>query len=403
MRKTNLDASCRQLLQVKLRRSSLPVILTLALAAMFTAQAAQAQTYTVLFKYNGGPVGEAPNGDLLLDAEGNLYGTTRFGGANGDGTIFKLDPSGMETALFSFSETSGGVFPMAGVIRDPDGTFYGVTAFGGDFSCENSGCGAVFKVDSNNVLTVLHTFDNLDGANPQSRLVSVNGELYGTTLYGGGTSCTVDNPGCGVIFKVSKNGAFSVVYRFTGGLDGFNPNGLTRDAAGNLYGTSQGSLDAQGQGNLGTVFKLDTAGNFSILYSFEDNSNGFDPQGRLAIDNAGVIHGTTFANASTCNGGCGVVYRLDQSGNETVVHHFGGVNGHTPEAGVVDLNGAFYGTTVGGGIKNGVLYQITNAGHYNVLHEFTRAEEQPQGELTVGSDGNIYGATFDGAIFKLTP
>jgi uncharacterized repeat protein (TIGR03803 family) len=380
-----------------------------------------AQTYHVFYKF-GGPKkadGQFPNGALVQDSAGNLYGTTSSGGmfnstVEGEGTIFKLDPSGNETILHVFSPfTPGpeGNSPEAGLFRDPAGNLYGTTSEGGTHSS-----GTVFKLDTANVLTTLYSFTGFaDGGNPISRLISFNGQLYGTTNQGGAGS----DQGCGVIFRISPTaGNLRVLYRFTGGTDGCHPLGLTADSEGNLYGNTSSS---QISTDFGTVFKLDTTGTLTVLYTFTGQADGSQPEGRVIRDVNGNIHGTTYAGGSDgCNGGCGVVYRVGADGTESSHPLTGGIQGQNPIGGLLDMAGSLIGTTQRGGkpcgteIGCGVLYEIDNAGHYEVLHRFVgvtiRDGSEPAGDPILGLDGSIYGSTVAGGnlcscgmIYKYTP
>jgi uncharacterized repeat protein (TIGR03803 family) len=384
------------------------VIVVMTLVA---APRAQGQTYTVLHVFAGGSTdGSDPNGEMIRDDAGNLYGTTNGGGTSDGGTVFKLDPSGVLTILSSLDG-----HPDAGLFRDPAGNLYGTTMQGG-----RGNNGTVFMLDTNNVLTTLYTFKGgTDGAQPQFKLVSVNGELYGTTRFGGDLDCT-----CGVVFKVTKSGKEEVLYRFTGGADGAQPQGLVRDSAGNLYGVATSDTLP----SFGTVFELDTAGVFTVLYTFKGGADGENPVGRLIRDTNGNIHGVTAAGGDP---GGGTVFRLDAAGNKTVLHNFfayGG--GYQPVDGLIDVAGTLYGTTLSGGDfpKDcpdgcGLLYQIGKTGQYTVLHRFAGLAagdgNSPNiGQLTLGADGSIYGATSIGGntcpdgngatlgcgvIFKYTP
>jgi uncharacterized repeat protein (TIGR03803 family) len=219
--------------------------------------AAQGQTYTVLHSFAGPPTdGSNPfdSGSLVRGSAGNLYGTTTFGGASGKGVVFKVDPTGMETVLYSFTGGADGASPSAGLIRDKEGNLYGATAYGGDLSAFfGLGCGVVFKLDSSGNETVLYTFtcgaDGLqDGSQPRAVLVRDKaGNLYGTTEAGG-------TFGYGMVFKLDRTGKETVLHTFTG-ADGLQVDaGLIRDAEGNLYGTTVGG----GASGDGVVFKLTT-------------------------------------------------------------------------------------------------------------------------------------------------
>jgi uncharacterized repeat protein (TIGR03803 family) len=393
--------------------------LTPALSVMFTitafvlvpaVQAVRAQTYTVIYNFQEGADGQTPNGELIQDASGNFYGTASFGGASGRGTVFSLTPAGLETTLHSFSGgQNDGDEPVAGLFLDPAGNLYGTTAHGGIGSCSD-GCGTIFKLNTANKITLLHRFTGgSDGGVPAARLVSVNGGLYGSALSGGTANL-------GVVFKTSKTGAFETLYQFLGTTDGADPQDIVRDSTGNLYGASADS-----------VYEVDQNGQFSLLHFFpgdgSDVANGISPVGRITRDVNGNIHGTTeFGGSTKCKPlsnidppGCGVVYRLDTAGNETILHSFfSGMGGGFPQAGLLDVQGVLYGTTELGGdpaCDCGVLFQIGKTGHYTVLHRFTGTPDgaQPSGELTLGEDGSIYGTTFSGgetgfgAIFKYTP
>jgi uncharacterized repeat protein (TIGR03803 family) len=195
---------------------------------------------TVLYYFLNRGDGDYPLAGVIMDANGNLYGTTYYGGASGAGTVFKLDTTGTETVLYSFTGGADGSNPVAGVIMDTEGNLYGTTEFGGTSpNCGSLGCGVVFKLDTNNNKeTVLHTFGNGkgEGANPTAGLVlDAKGNLYGTTEYGGGGS-----NGAGMVFKLDTANKETKLEVFTGGKDGGFPYaGLIRDKAGNLYGTGQ--------------------------------------------------------------------------------------------------------------------------------------------------------------------
>jgi uncharacterized repeat protein (TIGR03803 family) len=386
---------------------SLVALLTLSIASI----PSQAQTYAIVHSFTGAPTdGDKPNGDLIQDAPGNLYGTSFQGGTHDLGVVFKLDPSGAETILHNFTGAADGSHPEGGLFQDPAGNFYGTTTAGG-----SSGLGVVFKLDTNNVLTSLHSFKgDSDGAQPFSKLVSINGDLYGVTQSGGRSSSTCD---CGTIFKVSPGGKEAIVHRFALDAEGEAPQGLIRDAAGNLYGVTL--YTQQVFGGSGTVFKLDTSGVFTVLYTFNDNrGEGIHPVGRLIRDTNGNIHGTIGNDGVGC---AGEVFRLDATGQEELMHCFlRGDNGYLPLAGVIDAGGTLYGTTHFGGNGVGVLFRISQTGQYDAVHRFAGAgdgEDAESGGLTLGSDGSIYGATWHGGtgtcrggsypgcgvIFKYTP
>jgi uncharacterized repeat protein (TIGR03803 family) len=224
------------------------------------------------------------------------------------------------TVLYRFKGyPTDGASPGAGLIRDPAGNFYGSTPAGGDSTNCFPGCGVVFKLDSTGE-TVLYNFKgtSTSGANPQAGLIRDSaGNLYGTT-YNGGTCC-------GVIFKMDTTGAETVLYSFKGGADGAFPEaGLIRDSAVNLYGTT---LAGGGVSGAGVVFKLDTTGTQTVLHRFK-GLDGANPQAGVIGDSAGNLYGTTqYGGASNY----GVVFKVDTTGVETVLYGFtGGRTGQTP-------------------------------------------------------------------------
>ena len=192
---------------------------------------------------------------------------------------------------------------------DSAGNLYGTTPYGGDLTCPigSLGCGAVFELSKSGQETVLHTFTGgTDGAFPlyESLIRDSAGNLYGTTLYGGDLSCNSYGYGCGVVFKLSPAGEETVLHTFAGGADGEGPvAGLVQDSSGNLYGTTAGG----GAHNYGTVFKIDASGNETVLFNFNGERSGFEPIGTLLLDKAGNLYGTTNEGGAA---NAGVVFKL---------------------------------------------------------------------------------------------
>jgi uncharacterized repeat protein (TIGR03803 family) len=201
--------------------------------------------------------GAHPTAGLLRDASGNLYGTTT-GGGTGYGVVFKVDTSGNETVLYSFTGGDDGAIPVGGLIQDAAGNLYGTTAEGGGDKCDAGyGCGVIFKLDTAGNETILHTFRGIpDGAEPGygSLIRDDKGNLYGTTTQGGSAYCNAPN-GCGIVFGLSTAGRLAILHTFTGLSDGAVPQGgLIRDADGNLYGTTyQGGVP---NCDCGVVYKI---------------------------------------------------------------------------------------------------------------------------------------------------
>ena len=367
--------------------------LAVAFSSMVLGAVAQAQTFTTLFSFNNSD-GANPQASLIMDAQGNLYGTTGSGGTYSFGTVFKLDPSGNETVLHSFAgNLDDGGTPVANLIRDASGNLYGTTYQG----ATPSGGGTVFKLDPSGNETILHSFSmGSDGGNPDCGLImDAQGNLYGTTFSGGAY-------GNGTVFKVDPSGNETVLHSFTGGSDGYMPYaGLIMDAQGNLYGTTFSS-DNPAQGN-GVVFKLDPAGSETVLYTFTGGRDGAWPNA-LIMDAARNLYGTTGygGNLDCYSGqGCGTVFKVDPSGNETVLHSFtAGSDGQGPTGSLImDQQGNLYGMTVYGGAHGwGTVFRLDPSGNETVLYSFTGGNDgkQPIGGLVMDATNNLYGTTYGG-------
>jgi uncharacterized repeat protein (TIGR03803 family) len=382
----------------------------LTLAAVFSvAQAANAQTFHLLYQFRSGNGGSQPFASLIRDPKGNLYGTTEVDGAYSYGTVFKLSPTGKETVLYSFKGAGGdGATPMAPLVRDAAGNLYGTTYYGGTFggACRAFGCGIVFKVSPAGKETVLYQFTGTpgDGQNSWQGLVRDSlGNLYGTTYYGGTNNF-------GTVFKLDPTGKETVLHSFgTNNPDGIFPFGgsLIRDSAGTLYGTT--SLDLS---QSGTVFKLTPDGTETILHTFTNgNGDGQLPYGTLVRDTAGNLYGVTnFGGAFNF----GTVFKLDSSNTETLLYSFSGAgsDGAVPGGGLVrDRSGNLYGTTNSGGSSYfGTVFKLDASGTETILHSFSgRDGNLPDLGLVRDSKGSLYGTTQyggahgGGVVFKITP
>jgi uncharacterized repeat protein (TIGR03803 family) len=263
---------------------------------------------SVLYAFQCGVDGSSPTGGVVSDAAGNLYGTTYAGGTSGLGTIFKIATDGTKTVFYAFKGGSDGADPSAGLIIDKKGNLYGTTYAGGTV-----GLGTVFKITPNGTETMLHAFTGgSDGATPFASVTrDGSGNLYGTTYTGGGGGC--NGNGCGTVFRVARNGTETVLYSFAGGTDGTGPyGGLVLDANGNLYGTTLygGSTNCNGNG-CGMIFRIAPDGTKTMLYAFS-GSDGARPSANLTTDKKGHLYGTTFdGGGSGCGGsGCGVVFKV---------------------------------------------------------------------------------------------
>ncbi|HWY21137.1 MAG TPA: choice-of-anchor tandem repeat GloVer-containing protein [Candidatus Acidoferrum sp.] len=251
-----------------------------------------------LHRFVGGADGALPAGALVTDREGNLYGTTQMGGVGRSGTVFEIDKHGVEKVLYSFIGYPDGFGPEAGLIIDSEGNLYGTTSSGG-----SNNSGSVFKLEPGGRETVLHSFgpqsSNADGYDPVAPLLRTpNGDLYGTTLLGGPANG-------GSVFVVHANGNEAVLHFFVGTDGGYPESSLIRDAQGNLFGTT---LQGGPAGNLGgTLFEITEQGVFSLLFTFTGLPGAGDPAGPLLLDASGTIYGTS-GTGGTAN--YGTLYML---------------------------------------------------------------------------------------------
>jgi uncharacterized repeat protein (TIGR03803 family) len=363
---------------------------------------------TTLYTFMGMADGGNPEASLVMDSAGNLYGTTFQGGklsgcsqvANGCGVVFKLDTAGKETALYTFTGGTDGANPFAGLIMDAAGNLYGTTLYGGD-----SNSGTVFEIDSTGKETVLHSFTGgADGGNPQAGLVlDQMGNLYGTTQRGG-TYLK------GTVFKLSLSGEETVLHSFLGSPDGAYPvAGLVMDTGGNLYGTAfQGGVaSACYSAGCGVVFKLDSSSNETVLYRFSGGTDGANPEGTVVPDSSGNLYGTTLqgGDATACfSAGCGVVFQLATTGTETVLHSFGSLSndGSNPAAGLIlDALGNIYGSTQygvsPGTARYGTVFTIASPGFLLSASALTPGTVNPGGASS-SSVNVIATGGFNGSI-----
>jgi uncharacterized repeat protein (TIGR03803 family) len=306
---------------------------------------------TVLYAFTGtGGDGEHPTAGLITDARGNLYGTTEYGGGSSNGTVFRLGASDKETILYTFTGGSDGRYPRGGLVRDALGNFYGTTLWGGAY-----GNGVVFKLGGPHKQTVLHSFaDGRDGSDPYSSLIlDKTDNLYGTTLFGGS--------GYGTVFKVTKAGKETVLHSFNGARGHAPYAALIQDNTGNLYGTtsSGGTSDGGMVFKLSKAGKETVL--YSFTGTSGDGTYPQAALIRDAAGN--LYGTTWKGAGTGCGGiGCGTVFKVDSTGKETVLHIFtGGTDGGGPVGGLIrDASGNLYGTASEGGVAGyGVVFKLT--------------------------------------------
>lgn len=365
------------------------------------AQLAGAQTENILHSFINTPDGDNPRSSVILDAAGNIYGTTLQGGVYGHGSVFMTTPGGKETALYSFTGATDGNYPIAGVVLDKKtGNLYGTTIAGGA-----SGNGTVFEVTPSGKETVLYSFKGgVDGANPYSAPLRAGTNIYGMTEAGGAF-------GYGTVFKLTAAGNATVLHSFNSAsptLDGAYPFGDLVLQKGVLYGLTNWG----GAFNVGAIFSITTKGVEKVLYSFKGGTtDGYFPYGAVVFDKSGNLYGTTQEGGAF---GLGIVFELTPAGTEVVLHSFGAnsTDGKTPIAGLIFHKNNFYGTALGGGSAGlGTVFEITPDGVETVLHSFIGGSDgtYPAGALGLGKRNALYGTTAQGGaanfgtVFKVVP
>ena len=334
----------------------------------------------------GGTNGSSPFAGVVQGNDGNFYGTTAGGGSGGNGTIFRVTTNGMLTTLVSFNITNG-AYPQAGLSLATDGTFYGTTWGGG-----SSNAGTIFQMTPGGVLTTLVSFNSTNGAYPQAGLtLGVDGCFYGTTTYGGSSNL-------GSVFRLTTNGQLTTLFAFTNYYTGSYPNGnLVQGNDGGLYGLAPSGNDV--------VFRISTNGAFSALASFSIFNGSLPVDFTLGGD--GNFYGTTWEGGN--QGSYGSVFRMTTNGVATVLASFADHNGAQPYAGLTLGNdGNLYGTTHIGGTNNvGTVFRINGAGTFSLVASFNGVNgNDPVAPLTLAADGSFYGTTYQngggGNVFKVT-
>ena len=402
----------------------------LALLMIVLATQLHAQTFTVLHSFTDGLDGGSPHGGLVLDARGNLYGTASEGAIKnghcypqGCGGVFELkhiNSGWLFNPLYIFEGKADSGGPYGSVTFARDGTLYGTASGAG-----TGACGTVFNLKPPPAactstlcfwtMTVIHSFDGIDGCAPYSNVIfDEAGNLYGTTL----------NPGSGNVYELSPSDGGWTEYVLTAfdGVDGAYPgSGVVFDSAGNLYGTTSGGGDKnceQGYG-CGVVYQLTPSGSGwtnNTLYEFQDGSDGGFPEGGVILDGSGNLYGTTTEGGA----GAGTVYELSSSNGYWNFNLLASFSGNPNIGGpwdslVMDAAGNLYGTTASGGLYgDGAVFKLTpwNGGWlYTSLHDFYCSTDgcTPYGSVLLDAKGNLYGTTagggayYYGTVWEITP
>lgn len=395
-------------LKSKLGRENLfAVVITLA---MVFIPHAQAQTFSVVHNFTGGSDGGGPLNGFVADNAGNLYGTTSGGGTFNYGVVYELTTTGVQTVLHNFAGGTDGANPDGFLVRDKAGNLYGTTTAGG-----TSGAGTVFKVTTAGTESVLYSFTGKnDGSAPEAGLaIDAAGNLYGSSSAGGAH-------GNGTVFKLTaaKTGGKwleSTLYAFAGGTDGAIPvAGVTVAANGSVYGTTS----AGGAYGYGTVFELSRSGTAwteTLLHSFANEDDGSIPYAGLISDKSGNLYGAATQGGS--NGG-GTVFELSPVSGSWTFNVLFSVPGWGVSGSFRDLmlapSGTIYGTTHCDGNNNaGTVWELVPASgswNYTLLYTFTGGTDGLYSfSNLVMEKGKLYGTTNEGGadnygvVFEVTP
>ena len=340
--------------------------------------------------------GSAPSNNLTKGPDGNFYGMTSQGGANSDGTIFKMTPGGEVTILVNLRSADTGSNPQGGLVLGKDNNFYGMTYSGG-----SSGYGTIFKVTPSGDFTLLRKFNGIiDGGNAQGNLVlGKDGSFYGMTYQGGKNKY-------GTIFKISSAGNFTVLKHLDNTTGSYPQGSLIQASDGNFYGmTYQG-----GTNNYGTIFRITPTGTYTIRRHLDSSISGAYPQGSLVQGTNGFLYGITYSGGAV---GYGTIFRMTLSGTFSVLHNlnYSTDGGYAQGNLLQSTDGNFYGTTYQGGSNSvGTIFKVTPNGTFSVLHNLDNSNDgrYAMGGLVQGTGGNYYGTTSAGGlgdrgtIFKIT-
>jgi len=382
--------------------------------------AAQVSLETVVHSF---PLdGQSPT-CLIQGLDGNYYGTAKDGGVANSGIVFKMTPSGTVTTLHVFQDGTvqlDGAKPM-GLIQASDGNFYGTTQQGGSTATTSSmGQGTIFRMTPAGTVTIMHSFGDgsvaNDGATPMASLVQgSDGNFYGATKSGGSANL-------GAIFRITPGGFVTQLHSFgTSNYDGSSPcAALIQGSDGDYYGTTLGG----GTAGTGTAFRMTSAGNLTVLHSFNATFNdGVNPLSALIQATDGNFYGTTQSGGSAPSGiARGTIYKMTPAGTVIVLHAFGNGtvigDGAFPVGSLIEgTDGNFYGDTPAGGYDNlGMVYKMTPSGALTVLYSFQGSYQAYDGStpltpLVQGANGSFYGLTLNGGshpapgygvVFKMT-
>jgi uncharacterized repeat protein (TIGR03803 family) len=368
-------------LSVMLKRGTSFLAASVAVSGLALASAfpCSAQTMvTVLYSFKGKPSSATPVGVTPAQGrDGSLFGNTAEGGSKGDGTAFRLATSGGYKLLYSFVNRIDD--PEGGLTLGIDGNYYGTTIAGG-----TKELGTLYKISPGGTYSLLQEFQG--GSNGQYPLAAPiqasDGSFYGTT---NGTEVAP------TVYRYKLDGTFSTIFVPTAVQGQLIRARLVQGTDGNLYGTAESSSNG-----CGTIFKLTLNGKLLFDYAFPGTPGGCIPVGALIQATDGNFYGVTYSGGSA---NLGTIFKLDQSGNVSILYSFQVASGDNPNyAGLAEgTDGDLYGTTSAGGYSGfGTLFSITTAGSYTVLADLTSETQQPFGALLQHTNGLFYGISSNG-------
>ncbi|HEY4771566.1 MAG TPA: choice-of-anchor tandem repeat GloVer-containing protein [Steroidobacteraceae bacterium] len=383
-----------------------PLEFLTALVLTFSCVAsASTPTYNDVYTFETtGPYG--PYANVVQGPDGNLYGTTAYGGTNGQGTVYRLTPAGTFKVIYNFcslANCTDGREPQAPLVFGTNGDIYGTTGGGGSGTAYcGTGCGTVFKLTPKGILSTLHNFCSVapcdDGSDPSSGLVQGrDGSFYGVTSAAGGSYLQ------GTVYRITPAGVLTTLYAFciqTGCTDGESPRaGLIQGTNGQFYGTT----GSGGQYGYGEIFEITMAGKITVLHSF-DQTDGEGAFSSLVQASNGFFYGTTQTGGSgSCAFGntCGTVYKMNAAGKLTTLVKFTGTNGSNPEGLVEGSDGNLYGITAGGGSNDsGTFFKMSLNGNLSTPYNFCAAPctdgYSPDFAIILGTSGLFYGVAPSG-------
>jgi uncharacterized repeat protein (TIGR03803 family) len=367
------------------RRAGLKLIVASLAAAAAPSVLAAPPIVRIVHSFNGLD-GKYPGTEGLVRGPlGTVFGVTRGGGLRDEGALFFVDAFDFFHSVRSFSAGGRRGWMPESVFFSSTGQLYGTTGAGGAYDC-----GTAYRINLIGVFTTIHHFDCVDGSYPNGPVVAQDGFFYGTTARGGNTA--------GNYYRLSSAGEVTVLrdvpqnYSNEAGL-----TGLARGPGGEFYGTSEGWA----LGGRGNVFKIDTAGNYTVLHTFEGGADGLWAASPPTVTADGTVYGTTSRGGEY---DAGTIYRITPEGEYSVMRTLDGET-LTPYAGLVlSQNGNLYGTTVNGGIDGyGTVFELKPSGEFEVIYKFSGLNyfSYPQGGLVETTRGTFYGTTGAGGHFNL--